>query len=150
LLALLCFRYSHPVPISTLQNSSTGRLHLIFPFPIRTDNSFLFPLSKAVSCWWSFGRRGARGSAFREANKLEMVSISLDTDKEKWMDAVEQDNLSWEHHLSDLKGWNGAAVDSYQVESIPSSFLVDQNGIIIGKNLHARDLDKLLSSLSKP
>lgn len=91
-----------------------------------------------------------KDSAFQQANRLQVVSISLDTDKEKWLDAVRQDNLIWEHHLNDLQGWNGAAVDSYRVESIPSSFLVDQNGIIIGKNLKARDLDKLLAALAKP
>lgn len=88
--------------------------------------------------------------AFQHAKGLQVVSISLDTDKDRWLDAVKQDNLLWDNHVSDLQGWNGAAVDSYRVESIPSSFLVDQNGIIIGKNLKARDLDKLLSALAKP
>ena len=90
-----------------------------------------------------------KGAAFQKAEGLKVVSISLDTDKEKWLDAVQQDNLMWEHHVSDLLGWKSAAVDSYGVSSIPSSFLVDQNGIIIGKNLKPRDLDKLLTSLSK-
>jgi len=90
-----------------------------------------------------------KDTAFQKATGLKVISISLDTDKEKWLDAVQQDNLIWEHHVSDLLGWKSIVVDSYGVSSIPSSFLVDQNGIIIGKNLKPRDLDKLLTSLAK-
>lgn len=90
-----------------------------------------------------------KGTDFQNAEGLKVISVSLDTDKEKWLDAIQQDNLLWEHHVSDLLGWKSAAVDSYGVSSIPSSFLVDQNGIIIGKNLKPRDLDKLLATLAK-
>src|SRR5687767_8045472 len=79
---------------------------------------------------------------FGKAKSLKVISVSLDSDKDKWVEAIHHDSLLLEYHLSDLQGWNSAAVDSYQFRSIPSSFLVDQNGIIIGKNLKPRDLDK--------
>ena len=87
-------------------------------------------------------------TTFKKAEKLEILSISLDKEKDKWLDAVRQDTLFWMHHVNDMRGWETAAVDSYQVSSIPSSFLVDQNGIIIGKNLKPRDLEKLLANLA--
>ena len=88
-----------------------------------------------------------RKAAFQKASGFIVLSISLDSEKEKWLRAITQDSLQRENHLNDLKGWSSAAVDSYRVNSIPSSFLIDQNGIIIGKNLKPRDLDKLLSML---
>lgn len=91
-----------------------------------------------------------KNTAFKNGNKLEFVSVSLDTDREKWLEAIEEDNLAWELHISDLLGWKSVAADSFGVSYIPSSFLIDPNGIIIGKNLKPRDLDKLLATLSKP
>lgn len=91
-----------------------------------------------------------KNTTFTKESKLKFVSVSLDTDREKWLMAIQEDNLAWEHHVSDLMGWKSAAADSFGVSYIPSSFLIDPNGIIIGKNLKPRDLDKLLQSLSKP
>lgn len=90
-----------------------------------------------------------KNTTFQNAGKLQFVSISLDTDKEKWLEAIKEDNLAWEYHISDLLGWKSAAADSFGVSYIPSSFLIDPNGIIIGKNLKPRDLDKLLATLAK-
>lgn len=90
-----------------------------------------------------------KNAAFANAGGLEILSVSLDNDREKWLHAIQQDNLAWEHHVSDLQGWKSTVVDSYQVSSIPASFLVDPHGVVIGKNLKPRDLDKLLAELLK-
>ncbi|HXH20359.1 MAG TPA: TlpA disulfide reductase family protein [Chitinophagales bacterium] len=90
-----------------------------------------------------------KNTPFRKASGFTILSISLDTEREKWLNAVREDHLYWENHVNDLKGWKSAAVDSYYVNSIPSSFLVDQNGLIIGKNQKPRDLDKLLGMLAE-
>ncbi len=86
-------------------------------------------------------------ASFQKATGFEIYSVSLDSEKERWVKAIREDNLYWENHVSDLKGWGSAAIDSYGVSSIPSSFLIDTNGIIIGKNMKPRDLDKLLGML---
>lgn len=87
-------------------------------------------------------------ATFKKGNKLEIVSISLDTERAKWLAAIADDKLAWNHHASDLLGWKSPAADSFGVSYIPSSFLIDHDGIIIGKNLKPRDLDKLLATLA--
>ena len=55
--------------------------------------------------------------------------------KFEWMNAIKQDNLTWKYQVSELKGWNSSVHKNYGVRSIPSNFLIDKNGVIVGKNL---------------
>jgi thiol-disulfide isomerase/thioredoxin len=69
-------------------------------------------------------------------NGFTVVSVSMDKDKEKWINAIKSDNLSWPYHMSDLVDWNtGNCVpaNTYGVQFIPQGFLIDPNGKIIGK-----------------
>ncbi|NQX91284.1 MAG: TlpA family protein disulfide reductase [Flavobacteriales bacterium] len=77
---------------------------------------------------------------FKSAKSFDIFSVSLDKDQGRWEKAVEQDQLSWNNHVSDLKGWDNAAAKKYGVHSIPMSFLIDENGIIVGKNLRGIQL----------
>lgn len=77
---------------------------------------------------------------FKSAKKFEIFSVSLDSNGDRWKTAIKQDGLSWDYHVSDLKGWNNVAAKTYGVNSIPMSFLVDENGIIVGKNLRGMEL----------
>ncbi|MGV6861526.1 MAG: redoxin domain-containing protein [Putridiphycobacter sp.] len=79
-----------------------------------------------------------------------VFSVSLDTDKAAWEQAIKSDNLSWPNHVSDLKGWQTPVIQQYGVNSIPSSFLIDQDGYIIASNLRGAALEqKLLEVLGK-
>lgn len=73
-----------------------------------------------------------------------IYSVSLDTDKEAWMKAIDTDNLSWSNHVSDLQGWQSPVVSLYGVQSIPASFLIDQDGKLIGSNLRGAALEQKL------
>jgi peroxiredoxin len=77
---------------------------------------------------------------------FEVFGVSLDRTKEKWVKAINDDGLSWTH-VSDLKFWQSEAARSYNVSAIPASFLLDENGIIIAKNLRGAALDKKLEEL---
>ena len=35
---------------------------------------------------------------------FDILSVSLDKNKDRWLGAIEKDNMTW-HHVSDLKGW---------------------------------------------
>ncbi|NND95283.1 MAG: TlpA family protein disulfide reductase [Flavobacteriales bacterium] len=70
---------------------------------------------------------------FKDAKGFEIFSVSLDGDVNRWKAAIKKDGLSWEYHVSDLKKWNNAASRMYGVSSIPSSFLLDADGIIVAK-----------------
>lgn len=77
-----------------------------------------------------------------------VLGVSLDKEKESWLKAISDDNLTWTH-VSDLQYWNNSAAKLYGVMSIPSNVLLDKNGIIIGKNLTGKKLlDKLAEVLA--
>lgn len=77
---------------------------------------------------------------------FEIVGVSLDANKEKWMKAMEKDGLVWEN-LSDLKGFDNEAAMIYGVTAIPENFLIDENGIIIARYLRGDDLTNKLKEL---
>jgi peroxiredoxin len=80
---------------------------------------------------------------FKEFHKngFDVLGVSLDQKKEDWLKAIADDKLTWTH-LSDLKYWGNEAAKLYAVNSIPSNFLLDETGTIIGRNLRGDDLYK--------
>ena len=91
-----------------------------------------------------------RKAKFRDGEGFEVFSVSLDSDIPRWEAAIKKDGLDWKHHVSDLKKLNNEAAAMYGVSSIPMSFLIDPNGIIVAKNLRGielhRQLDKYVTS----
>tara|TARA_B110000285_G_scaffold227423_1_gene288735 strand:- start:702 stop:1292 length:591 start_codon:yes stop_codon:yes gene_type:complete len=79
---------------------------------------------------------------FKSADGFDVYSVSLDSDVSRWEAAIDADGLEWKNHVSDLKRWNSEAAAVYGVSSIPMSFLVDENGVIIGKNLRGIELHR--------
>jgi len=77
---------------------------------------------------------------------FDVLSVSLDNKKDRWLKAIEDDGLDW-HHVSDLRGWKSEAADLYNVKSIPRTFIVDREGKIIAKNLRGDDLEQKIASL---
>ena len=118
--------------------------------PCRRDNPHI------VSIYDKFNQAN-----FKSANGFEVVSISLDglTDrrgnpkqdnaKQEWLTAVMDDGLVWKSHGSELKGWDSEIVKQYHVNSIPSNFLIDQNGIVIAKDLKGPALYASIKRLTK-
>ncbi len=70
---------------------------------------------------------------------LNIVGISLDENKEAWQKAISDDKLVWAHG-SELQNFNGPVVQRYQVQAIPSNFILDPNGNIVAKNITGNDL----------
>lgn len=79
---------------------------------------------------------------------FEILGVSLDNTKQAWVNAIAQDQLTW-NHVSDLKGWQSAVAPLYKVNSIPMTFLIDKEGKIIGKNLRGPALEQKLEELFK-
>lgn len=75
-----------------------------------------------------------------------VFGVSLDREKEAWLKAIEDDQLTWPH-VSDLQYWNNEAAKIYAVNSIPSSLLVDKNGIIVAKNKRGPELRTTVDQL---
>lgn len=78
---------------------------------------------------------------------FEVFNVSLDKNKARWVDAIKQDGLVWDHHVSDLKGWQSIHAKDYGVKSIPKTFLLDREGKIAGVNI--RDKQKLAEKIEE-
>ena len=88
---------------------------------------------------------------YNEFNKkgFDVFGVSLDQKRDDWVRAIADDKLTWTH-VSDLQYWNSAAAGLYAVNSIPANFLLDENGVIIAKNLREQALyDTVKELLSK-
>lgn len=90
-----------------------------------------------------------KDTKFKNGKGFTVFSVSLDKDKAAWEQAIKADNLSWENHVSDLQGWNAKFAGVYGVRGIPASFLIDGDGIIVGKNLRGPALEQALKDLLK-
>ena len=79
---------------------------------------------------------------------LNIISVSLDKagQKDRWLKAIEDDQMDW-YHVSNLQGWNEPIAKMYSVRSIPATFLLDEEGNIIAKNLRGNALDSKIASL---
>lgn len=76
-----------------------------------------------------------------------VYSVSLDDKKADWVKAIKNDNLSWPNHVSDLRGWQSAAAADYGVRAIPSTWLIDAEGNVIGRNLRGAQLEQKLQEV---
>jgi len=76
---------------------------------------------------------------------FEIVGISLDQDKQKLRDFTQQQGMTWPQFFDGQK-WDNKLALKYGVESIPASFLLDGNGIIIAKDLRGDELDAAVAS----
>ncbi len=86
---------------------------------------------------------------FVNGSGFTVYGVSLDKNRESWVAAIAQDGLVWESHVSDLKGWQSVAAAQYGVFGIPMNFLIDGDGIIVGKGLRGEYLDNRLKELLK-
>ena len=80
---------------------------------------------------------------------FDILGVSFDKDRAKWIQATKDDDLTW-NHVSDLLGWGNAAGKLYGINSIPANVLLDMNQKIIAKNLRGEDLQKKLAELLGP
>jgi peroxiredoxin len=77
---------------------------------------------------------------------FEIISVSLDNVKERWVEAIQKDGLPW-IQVSDLKGWNNDVGRLYGVRAVPQSFLLDKDGKVIGNTLRDESLNSKLAEI---
>ncbi len=75
-----------------------------------------------------------------------VYGVSLDRTKEDWVQAIEQDGLTWTQ-VSDLKYFQSEAASIYNISFIPFSLLIDPQGKIIAKNLRGEELNQKLEEI---
>ncbi|WP_109829918.1 TlpA disulfide reductase family protein [Reichenbachiella versicolor] len=77
---------------------------------------------------------------------FEILSVSLDRSKDKWVEAIAQDGLIW-NHVSDLLYFNSKAAQTYQINAIPATYLIGPDGKIVAKNLRGVSLEAKLKEI---
>lgn len=79
---------------------------------------------------------------------FNIIGVSLDREnqKDRWIQAIAEDNLTWPQ-VSNLKFWEEPVAQLYGVRAIPAQFILDENGIIVAKNLRGDDLDAKVKEL---
>lgn len=75
---------------------------------------------------------------FVNGKHFEIVSVSIDRDKNKWEKAIDDDDLNWDSHVFDEEG---KVSRMYNVRSIPYSFLIDGEGNILAQGSELRGLN---------
>ncbi|MEI6749294.1 MAG: TlpA disulfide reductase family protein [Bacteroidota bacterium] len=134
-----------PAPDFTM-NDTTGK-------PVKLSS---FKGKVLLVDFWASWCRPCRGEnpnvvkAYNEFSKkgFDVLGVSFDEDKAKWIKAIKEDKLTWSH-VSDLQRWGNAAGKLYGVRSIPANVLLDKNGKIIARNLQGEALQAKLAELLK-
>jgi peroxiredoxin len=108
-----------------------------------------------VDFWasWCGPCRGENPNVVAAYNKFKnknftILGVSLDENKQKWLDAIKADGLEWKH-ISDLKQWSSAAVPLYGFDGIPYNVLIDPTGKIIATELRGDALIRTLEEILK-
>jgi peroxiredoxin len=78
------------------------------------------------------------------SDKIEIIGISIDTDANKWLKAIEKDKIKFTQ-LIDPKGFDASAAILFGVEELPSKFLFNPKGILIAKNPTEEEIIKLIT-----
>ena len=80
---------------------------------------------------------------------FNIVQVSLDRpgQKDKWLEAIQEDDLGQWHHVSNLMFWQDPIAAEYGVRAIPAAFLLDAEGRIVAKNLRGDELGKMVGEL---
>ena len=78
---------------------------------------------------------------------FEIIGISLDREREPWLEAIKENEMNW-IHVSDVQYWSNEVARQYNINSIPANFLVDcETGIVVAKGLRGAELGRRLADL---
>ncbi|TPG67273.1 TlpA disulfide reductase family protein [Hymenobacter nivis] len=85
-----------------------------------------------------------------KGRNFDILGVSLDSEegRAKWLKAIQDDYLPWTN-VSDLRGTENAAAQTYQVNAVPQNFLIDPNGKIVATNLRGEELQAALAKFLK-
>ena len=142
--------------ISTLRRSAVGSKAPDFSAPTPAGETLALNqvLGKVtlVDFWaaWCRPCRAENPNIVKVYNKykdkgLSILGVSLDRKADDWINAIEQDGLTW-HHVSNVRYFDEIA-ELYNVRAIPASFILDENGVIVAKNLRGPALEAKIAEL---
>ena len=77
---------------------------------------------------------------------FDVIGVSLDTRAEDWKGAIATDGLAW-NHISNLMRFQDPIAQLYNINAIPAAFLLDENGVIVAKDLRGPELEQKVAEL---
>jgi peroxiredoxin len=83
-----------------------------------------------------------------KAKGFEIFSVSIDDDKNKWANAIKKDKINW-LQVNDAGGWDAKTAVKWNINAIPTSFLIDKKGKLLAMDLEGKELEKALKDLLK-
>lgn len=83
-----------------------------------------------------------------KAKGFEIYSISIDDDIADWKKAIAADKIKW-LQVNEHGGWNAPVASAWNIEQIPTAYLLDKQGKIISRDLEGRDLERKVNELLK-
>ena len=104
-----------------------------------------FWASWCVPCRFSNKQLVKLYSKYKEKG-FEIVSVSLDDNTKAWKTAMKKDKITW-LQVNDDKGWDAQSAAKWQIEAIPTSFLIDKDGNVVAINLEKQDLENRIREL---
>lgn len=130
-----------------IEEQGTNSPDIVLPDPKGQDQALSSLKGKYVLLqFWSAADRGSRivNNTLVElydefGNKgLEIYQVSVDTDRNAWINAIEEDNLKW-INVGDMEGSNKAVI-TYNIREIPYNYFLDRQGVILAKGLKGQKL----------
>ena len=79
---------------------------------------------------------------------FNVIGVSLDRadQRDRWLQAIKDDNLTWTQ-ISNLQFWEEPIAQLYGVRAIPAAFILDENGVIVAKNVRGEALERTVKEL---
>ena len=81
---------------------------------------------------------------FKAAGSLQIVSVGIETKKESWEKAIQNDGLIWPYHIGEMDRFSGKIAKLYGVREIPTKYLINPEGVILSVN---EDISEIRSYL---
>lgn len=82
-------------------------------------------------------------TSYHPSGKLEILGVSCDKDEAAWLQAVEEDMLPWQH-IRDQRTEPYNPCDKYGISAIPTTILINKEGVIVGRNLNESEIEAVL------
>jgi len=81
-------------------------------------------------------------------HNFDILSISLDTDREAWLQAVGEDSVTW-RQACDFDGWSTGIVERMQITHLPANMLLNPSRRIQAFDIYGEVLDKKIGELTE-
>jgi thiol-disulfide isomerase/thioredoxin len=92
--------------------------------------------------------RKYQDATFKEATGFTIVSVAIEKDKNRWLNAIQRMGKDWPYHIIDpatsLKIFNSPIANQYDVKQLPTKFLINEKGLIEGVNMTPEQIDQYL------